>query len=164
MVDQITIAEFLHRIIRIFHGRICAERSPELFEYDGDVLFYFSGHGSLEETGGYLVTQDGGPGDPGINTDEIITLANNSRARSVLVIIDCCFSGTMGNVAANQGGRQPQAQLREGLTILAALRPTEPSMEVGGEGVFTELVVSPLKGGAANAQRQSICRLSLRLR
>ncbi len=124
----------------------------ELFAFDGDVLLYFSGHGSLEETGGYLVTQDGEPGDPGIHMDEIVRLANGSRARSVLVVVDCCFSGSMGNVAANQGGQHAQAQLREGLTILAASRPSEPSMEVGGQGVFTELVVGALKGGAANVR------------
>ncbi|MBX4938045.1 MULTISPECIES: caspase family protein [Rhizobium] len=124
----------------------------ELFAFDGDILFYFSGHGSLEETGGYLVSQDGEPGDPGIHMDEIIRLANGSRARSVLIIIDCCFSGNMGNVSANQGGQHAQAQLREGMTILAASRPSEPSMEVGGQGVFTELVVGALKGGAANVR------------
>ncbi|TBF87925.1 hypothetical protein ELG72_37815 [Rhizobium leguminosarum] len=84
--------------------------------------------------------------------DEIIRLANGSRARSVLVIIDCCFSGNMGNVSANQGGQHAQAQLREGMTILAASRASEPSLEVGGQGVFTELVVGALKGGAANVR------------
>ncbi|TBF87926.1 caspase family protein [Rhizobium leguminosarum] len=33
----------------------------ELFAFDGDVLFYFSGHGSLEETGGILSVRTASP-------------------------------------------------------------------------------------------------------
>src|SRR5438876_11467216 len=51
----------------------------ELFhDFKEDVLFYFSGHGTPTETGGYLVTQDGTPGDPGLPMDHVLTMANNS--------------------------------------------------------------------------------------
>ena len=126
----------------------------ELFEdFDGDVLFYFSGHGSPTDVGGYLVTQDGTIGDPGLAMNDVVTLANRSRARSVLVVLDCCFSGSAGNPPNLQAaGRDDQAQLREGVTILAASRPTQVSVEMGGHGLFTNLLLGALRGGAADVR------------
>lgn len=125
----------------------------ELFhEFRDDVLFYFSGHGMPTDVGGYLVTQDGTPDDPGLPMDDLITMANNSAARSVLVILDCCFSGAAGNPAAVQGGSASRAILREGVTVLAASRATEVAMEVGGHGVFTNLILGALRGGAADVR------------
>src|ERR1700722_18789476 len=47
----------------------------ELFQdFRGDVLFYFSVHGTRTKTGGYLVTQDGTPDDPGLAMDELVTM------------------------------------------------------------------------------------------
>jgi Caspase domain len=122
--------------------------------FDGDVLFYFAGHGTPTSVGGYLVTQEGTPRDPGLSMDELLVLANRSRAQSVLLILDCCFSGFLGNPQHLQGDGtlQNQAQLREGVTILTAARPTEVSMELDGHGVFTGLVLSALKGGAADVR------------
>lgn len=66
----------------------------ELFQdFRDDVLFYFSGHGSPTDVGGYLVMQDGTPDDLGLPMDDVVTMANNSTARTVLLILDCCFSG-----------------------------------------------------------------------
>ncbi|GLR90910.1 hypothetical protein [Bradyrhizobium iriomotense] len=45
-----------------------------------------------------------------------------------------------------------KAVLREGVTILAASRSDELSMEVNGHGVFTNLVLGALRGGAADVR------------
>ena len=52
----------------------------ELFQdFRGDVLFYFSGHGTPTEGGRlHLVTQDGVPDDPGLPMEDVVTMANNS--------------------------------------------------------------------------------------
>ena len=42
------------------------------------------------------------------------------------------------------------AQLSEGLTVLTDSRDSEVAMEQGGSGVFTQLVVAALQGGAAD--------------
>src|SRR5216684_2629175 len=43
------------------------QKWDELFHsFDGDILFYFSGHGSPSNLGGFLVTQDATEGDPGL--------------------------------------------------------------------------------------------------
>lgn len=122
-------------------------------DFRGDVLFYFSGHGSPTDVGGYLVTQDGILEDPGLPMDDVVTMANNSQARTVLLIVDCCFSGSTGNPSSLQaGGLENRALLREGVTILAASRPSEVSMEIGGHGVFTDLVLGALRGGGADVR------------
>lgn len=123
----------------------------ELFaDFNGDTLLYFSGHGAPTSIGGFLVTQEGTPSDPGLAMNELLVLANRSRARSVLLILDCCFSGSLGNPPNLQGDGSLEnlAQLREGVTVLAASRPSQAAMEVGGHGVFTKLVLGALKGGA----------------
>jgi hypothetical protein len=126
----------------------------ELFQdFRGDVLFYFSGHGTPTEVGGYLVTQEGTLDDPGLAMQHLVDMANNSLANTVLIILDCCFSGSAGNPASLQAGSlEDKALLREGVTILAASRPTQVSVEIGGHGVFTKLVLGALRGGAANVR------------
>jgi uncharacterized caspase-like protein len=122
-----------------------------LLDFDGEVLFYFSGHGSPTRFGGFLVTQDGVDGDWGLRMNDLVDLSNNSRATQVFMILDCCFSGAIGNLSSG-GSTENQAQLREGVTILAASRPTEMAMEVGGHGVFTTLLLAALRGGAADVR------------
>ncbi len=110
-------------------------------------LLYFSGHGYLQSTGGYLVTTDAKSYDEGVSMDEILTLANQSQAKNKIVILDCCHSGALGSPAISSGAL---AQLSEGLSVLTASRESESAMEVDGSGVFTSLVVDALKGGAAD--------------
>lgn len=118
--------------------------------FAGDVLFYFAGHGATSDIGGFLVTQDGQEGDLGIQMTELLDRANGSKAEEVLLILDCCYSGSLGNPASVQGDMEKKAVLSEGVTILAATRPTEPAVEFGGHGVFTSLVLNALYGGAAD--------------
>lgn len=126
---------------------VLREQIKELFAHDVDVaLFYFSGHGYLNDLGGYLVTQDVAAYDEGILMSEILTLATNATIREVVIILDCCHSGAFGN-----NPTQPsQTPLREGVSILTSSRATQLSYEVGGEGVFTSLLCDALEGGAAD--------------
>jgi len=91
-------------------------------------------------------------GDPGLPMDELLSMANRSKARSILLILDCCYSGHLGNPAILQGDLESHAYLREGVTILAASRPTQPSVEVEGHGIFTKLVLEALSGGATDVR------------
>lgn len=125
----------------------------ELFgSFTGDAVFYFAGHGGPSESGGFLVTQDGEDDDLGLPMNEIVQLANDSPTRSVLIILDCCFSGAAGNSPSLQTPGLYQATLREGVTILAASRPTETAGEIDGHGLFTDLVLGALRGGAADVR------------
>ncbi len=119
-----------------------------LFKNEDEIsLFYFSGHGSISKYGGHLITPDFTRNDIGISMDEILTIASLSPARHKIVILDCCYSGAMGTPAMNEN---KAAFLSKGVTILAASRDDEPSVEMAGNGVFTSLLGDALRGGAAD--------------
>lgn len=124
----------------------------ELFAFDEMVLFYFSGHGYPTERGVYLVTQDGNSALPGILLNDILMMANESPAREVVLIIDSCFSGALGE--AEQAREMASYPLRPGVTLLAASLPGQKARELNGHGLFTDLVVGALKGGASDVRGQ----------
>jgi hypothetical protein len=125
------------------------ESIGNLFADPADVaLLYFSGHGTENDLGGYLVTTDASLYDEGVALADVLKLANDaSHISEVAIIIDSCHSGWLGTVPAVDNMR---ASLREGLSILTASRSSQSSMERGDSGVFTELVGSALDGGAAD--------------
>ncbi|MFX5626991.1 caspase family protein [Acinetobacter baumannii] len=121
----------------------------ELFKDDSDIaLLYFAGHGYIEDTGGFLCASDCETGDDGLSLHEIMALANQSRAKNKVIILDSCHSGIAGSNSLNTA----LAELKEGTTILTASTEDQYAMEVsgGGAGVFTNLLVDALNGAAAN--------------
>lgn len=120
----------------------------DCFSGDTDVaLLYYSGHGYIDEVGGYLVTPDFSQFDPGLSLQDVLTIANNSKCKDKIIILDSCHSGFMGNVPTVG---QNTAVINEGVTILTASTQTESAMEINGHGVFTSLLIDALKGGAAD--------------
>ena len=111
------------------------------FEGDADVaLFYYS-------VGGYLVTPDFSEYDYGVSLQDVLTIANNSKCKERIIILDSCYSGFMGSINTTE---QDTAVIKEGVTIMTASRNSQTSMEVNGHGVFTTLLMEALKGGAAD--------------
>lgn len=110
-------------------------------------LFYFSGHGTENNLGGFVVTPDAKKYDEGVSLVEVLTLANTSKARECVIILDSCHSGHLGAVPAVNN---EQAHLREGVSILTASRASQEAIESGGRGLFTELVCGALDGGASD--------------
>jgi hypothetical protein len=120
----------------------------EFFQIRADIaLLHFSGHGTVNNLDGYLVTQDAKKYDEGVAMGDVLKWANDSKAREVVIFLDCCFSGQLGAVPAIDNSK---ALLREGVSILTASRSDQPSVEDGGGGIFTSLVVDALSGGAAD--------------
>lgn len=121
-----------------------------LFKGNSEVaLLYFSGHGYVDELGGYIVTPDFGPHDMGVAMSDILKYANGSKAENKVIILDCCYAGAMGNM---QTGGGQESIVGSGVTILTSSRSDESSMEINGKGVFTSLLIEALNGGAANIQ------------
>jgi hypothetical protein len=120
----------------------------ELFDGDSDVsLFYFSGHGYLDEVGGYIVTPDAKENDEGVSMDEILRIANSSKAKDRIIILDCCHSGAFGSPALSGG---VSSQINEGVVVLTASKDSGSAIEVNGHGIFTNLLLNALQGGAAD--------------
>ena len=119
----------------------------ECFSGEADVtLFYYSGHGYIDECGGYLVTPDCCENDEGISLSDLLTIVNKSKCRDKIVILDSCYSGVFGS----QNDDSTKAAIREGVTILTACRDNEVSIEYEGHGIFTSLLAAGLSGGAAD--------------
>lgn len=121
-----------------------------LLEFDGIVVFYFSGHGIVTSQGYFLATQDGTSTRPGLLMNELLEMTRHSRAREIILIIDSCYSGATGEPTID--GDISNLYLRPGVTLLAAAGPDQISLEVNGHGMFTRLVRGALKGGAADVR------------
>lgn len=120
----------------------------KLFADEADVaLLYFSGHGA-EADGGYLVTTDYCNGSLGVRMTDILKMANDSKCKNRVIILDCCFAAKMGeSLLVNNG-----SVLGEGVTIMAASQTWQTSEEDEEveHGVFTDLLIQGLQGGAAD--------------
>jgi hypothetical protein len=126
------------------------ENIIDLFSSDCDVaLFYFSGHGSQQTatSKACLVTQDATAHNEGVELDYLIDLANKqTNVREVVIILDCCYSGTAGNSFSLSN----TVSLREGVSILASSHSTQVSYDTTNGGIFTSIVFDALNGGAAD--------------
>jgi hypothetical protein len=119
----------------------------ELFSGDPDVaLFYFAGHGHVEDGGGYICGSDTEEGTDGLLLSEVMNLANPSRAKNKVIILDSCYGG----IAGNRAGANQAAEITDGMTVLTASAEDELAAEENEQGLFTTLFVDALNGAAAN--------------
>lgn len=136
-------------ITRAALRKVCTELFSDIKD---DVLFYFSGHGALTPFGGHLCAFDSQRNDWGIPMQEIVEMANASRARDILMILDCCHGGDLADPSLLNAGRSrdPLSVLRENMTVIAASLAPQGALEEGGHGLFTAAVLDALEGGAAD--------------
>jgi hypothetical protein len=119
----------------------------QLFSDDAEcALLYFAGHGYIEATGGYILSSDSTTGDEGLPLTEVLTLANQSKAKNKIIILDSCHSGYAGSHPVHGN----VAELSDGMTILTASTTDQYAAEDSDGGVFTTLLVDALNGAAGN--------------
>ncbi|MEM6720884.1 MAG: caspase family protein [Bacteroidota bacterium] len=126
-------------------------KAEEFFSLTAQVaLFYFSGHGFLNNLGGYLVTQDAKKYRAGVKMNDILIMAKQAREENriqeIIIVLDCCHSGFLGESPL----LKDSSLINEGISILAASRKYENAMEVNGYGKFTRLFINALAGGAGD--------------
>ncbi|MDJ0733760.1 MAG: caspase family protein [Nostocaceae cyanobacterium] len=121
--------------------KTCFSKSAEI------ALFFFSGHGTVNSLGGYLVTPDAQQYDEGVSMNDLLAFANQSPAQEKIIILDCCHSGAFGKLPSVDNAR---VILNEGVSVLSACRDTESAVEKDGGGLFTSLICGALEGGAAD--------------
>lgn len=134
----------------IVERRALKDAVRELFADTSEIaLFYFAGHGYIEDTGGFLCAGDCRDGDDGLSLTEVMTLAQASPATNKVIILDSCHGGVAGDRANLKGF----AEISSGMTILTASTADQYAMETRQGrpgGVFTHLLVDALNGAAAN--------------
>ena len=126
------------------------EAVRELFSDNSEIaLFYFAGHGYIEDTGGFLCGSDCKTGDDGFPLNELMTIATASPATNKVIILDSCHGG----IAGERSALTKFAEIPSGMTILTASTADQYAFEKDKGrpgGVFTGLMVDALQGAAAN--------------
>ncbi|MDH7568858.1 MAG: caspase family protein, partial [Armatimonadota bacterium] len=125
------------------------------------VLFYFSGHGMVDDKGRqYLASRDvrmaslASTGVPVSLVNEILDDTAKTKARQVVVILDSCHSGVRRGArdAASESGQVMENLLSqgEGRVTLSSCAADEQSFEdpEKGHGVFTYYLAQGLRGQA----------------
>ena len=121
----------------------------DLFNGENEIeLLYFSGHGYVDDNKQtFLVTSDYSDYDYGVSLNEVLAIANKSKAKNKIVILDSCYSGAFGSLELFG---VESSLLGSGLTILTSSLHSEPSVEIHQHGLFTSLLIEALNGGAAD--------------
>lgn len=118
---------------------------------DDVLLLYFSGHGKLDLTGRlHLCMQDTESTDllsTAVSSARINEFADASRARNVVIILDCCYAG------AFRGGDFGDAVAGPGRYVLSSCRGTQLANDAtvdNGTSYFTQHVVDGLLDAAVD--------------
>jgi serine/threonine protein kinase len=129
-------------------------------------IFYFAGHGAINEMGSYLLPYDTDDIDIGIRLDLFKRLVEKTSDNSKSVIIlDCCHSGAAlirnGDERSkrslqNDDVRSTIGQLGSGSALLAACKPNQGAYEDESidHGLFTYYLLQALYGKAADEDGQ----------
>ena len=119
----------------------------DLFADESEIaVFYYAGHGSYDNLGGYLCTSEVSRADEGLSLDDVMGIVALSKAQNKVIILDSCHSGFAGSSSEMNN----YSVLHNGTTILAACDEKQYSSEENGHGVFTNLLIEALYGGAMN--------------
>ncbi|WP_176985095.1 FxSxx-COOH system tetratricopeptide repeat protein [Asanoa ishikariensis] len=119
---------------------------------DDVVLFYFSGHGWLAESQLYLCGRDSTRDEieaTALSASTLDAMLEGCRARTKIVILDCCYSG------AFKGDADPADRFAgRGRFVLASTPPTQLAKDAEHDGQlspFTHALVEGLRGSAVDA-------------
>lgn len=126
---------------------------------EDNVVISFSGHGSQDHR---LVLHDSSTTEPDsmLAMSELADLFRTSPAKSILCILDCCFSGQAPARVLDQGpvprGGPDYRELFSGTgrILIAASSPTEAAWEYGGKGhgLLTKALMDVLTGATGSIE------------
>lgn len=125
---------------------------------DDTVIISFSGHGTPYHQ---IVAHDTDIADltnTTISMEELATRFRASRAKAVLLVLDCCFSGgaparVLSDIpVARSTGVTIAALAGEGRILLAASKESEEAYEIpgGGHGLLTKALIDVLRAAATS--------------
>jgi HEAT repeat protein len=128
----------------------------EFFQLEGELLFYFYGHGCLQLSGlGAFATSSARANNEGILMIEVISSAMNSPAREVVLILDCCHAGAAAQVNDIAiSGLSDQVIRQPGRVLLAGCASHQSGWEIRSDdeqkkiGAFSYYILKGLEGEA----------------
>lgn len=122
---------------------------------DDVVVLSFAGHGTRGHQVVAYDTDRDSMGDTTLPMEELAERFRSSKARAVLCIIDCCFSGAaparvLDGVPISRAGPSDYSDFKgKGRFLLAAASPTQPAWEEpsSGHGLLTRAILEILTTG-----------------
>ena len=77
--------------------RMLKDAINDLFSSESEIaVLYFAGHGAVEPEGGYLCTSEITCADDGLSLEEVMVAVSKSKAQNNVIILDSCYSGSIG--------------------------------------------------------------------
>lgn len=141
---------------------------------DDLLLLHFSGHGVKDETGDlYFAAADtdlGLLGSTAVSSDLVNRLMSRTRARRVVLLLDCCYAGAFARGMATRGDTSLHLGERlggRGRAVITASTAMEYAFE-GSEladtaapepSVFTSALVEGLRSGEADSDQDGFVGL-----
>jgi hypothetical protein len=119
----------------------CAEAA----DADDILLFYFAGHGADIGQSFVLLTDAPGPADaPGLSREAIVDALARTKARGVLVILDCCGGASLAEHAPSYFHGLAGHDFR---LLVSASRAGQSSWELADHGsLFTRRLLRVMRG------------------
>lgn len=133
---------------------------------DNTVLFYFSGHGEVNDAGElHLTAKDTDPkhlSSTSISAQFLRKIMEDCSAQRKIIILDSCHSGAFTKGFLKGGmemARRARTELGSGMAILTSSRPLQYAFEASedearGLSIFTRFLVEGLETGAATGENQ----------
>ena len=120
----------------------------DFFEKNSEIsLFYFSGH-AVQESDTKLILPDYSNHRQGLSFVKLLQMINSSKARHTIIILDCCYSGNIGDFF-NSGNAN--TNIKPNVSILASSSSNEKSKSYkNGHSIFTYYLIEALEGGGAD--------------
>jgi len=138
---KVTLSQLEDAIIQLF--------MPEGRSVPDTAILYFSGHGLRKSRGiqeGFLASSDVNPeaGNWGLSLQWLRRLLLASEVRQQIIILDCCYSGEVLNVAEADPGERGKGRDR---SFIAASREFEVAYEGidGSHSAFTAALLEALE-------------------
>ena len=132
-------------LLNVTNEKIKSEIQQLLKREATTALLYFSGHGNVTNDGGFIWGKDTSKSNPGVSMEWIVDQLNKSSIPELVIILDCCYAGTLSNEEMNGN---ISTRLRKGVTILAATGENDTAEEFLGRGLFTSILYDGLNGAA----------------
>lgn len=126
---------------------------------DEDTLFlYWAGHGSADGNGYFIAydTENDNKINTAVEMSYVKALIEKTNAKAVVVMFDCCYSGTVARDASDFRATMERSLhvIGKGKVIIAACDDYQKAYELETEnhGRFTYHVLQGLKGNAADTE------------
>ncbi|MCI4668943.1 MAG: caspase family protein [Bacteroidia bacterium] len=143
--------KFTSDFYKTLHREFMMKEIGNFFSLDLEVaILYFSGHGASRAGQGYIIPLEAEDFEDYIPMTDLVSMASQSLIKNIIIILDCSYSGNLGNTVIDEFGLGSVASIPEGLILMTSSGDSGHAKSVGGRGVFSKRLTDGLEGEAAD--------------